>query len=91
MSRQVVIEFPDELPEEILRDPEIVKEGKTAIVLKMLRRGTISQGKAAELLEIDRHTLFNLMAEHHISAIEMTEKELGEELSKPFGPAGADE
>ena len=82
MSRQVVIEFPDELPEEVLLDPEIVKEGKTAIVLQMLRRGTISQGRAAELLEIDQNTLFDLMEAYRISVMEMTE---------PLGPADAPE
>ena len=91
MSRQVVIEFPDELPEEVLLDPEIVKEGKTAIVLQMLRRGTISQGRAAELLEIDRNTLFDLMEAYRIPMMEMTEKELKEEVSAPFGQADAPE
>ncbi len=91
MSRQVIIEFPDEVPEEILRDPEILREGKTTMVLEMLRRGTLSQGRAAELLEIDRNTLFDLMAKHHISGIEMTEEELKKELSKPLGRVGAGE
>jgi len=50
--------------------------------LELLREGNISQGKAAELLEIDRHALFDLMAKHDIPVIDMTEKELKEELSK---------
>ncbi len=76
MSRQVIIEFPDELPEEVLRDPEILQEGKTTIVLEMLRRGTISQKRAAGLLEIGRHALADLIAEHRIPVIELAEQEI---------------
>lgn len=75
MSRQVIIEFPDELPEEVLHDPEILKEGKITIVLEMLRRGTVSQDRATELLEIDQHTLANLMAEYRVPMIEVAETE----------------
>jgi hypothetical protein len=89
MSRQVIIEFPGELPEEVLHDPEILKEGKITIVLEMLRRGTISQGRAAELLEIDRQALFDLMGAYHIPVIETTENEPREGLSEPLGPAGS--
>ena len=62
MSTQVILEFPGELPEEIRRDPEILKEGKRFIVLEMLRRGTVSQDKAAELLEIDLEALRQWLA-----------------------------
>ena len=91
MSTQVILEFPSDLPEEGLHDPEIMEKGKRAIVLELLRKSAISQGRATELLEIDRNTLFDLMAEHRISVIEMTEEELEKELSKPLGQAGANE
>ena len=32
-------------------------KGKEAVVLELLRKGKISQGKASELLEVDRHDL----------------------------------
>lgn len=84
MARQVILEFPGELPQEILRDPEVMEKGKQAIVLELLRQGAISQGRATELLEMDRNTLFDLMAEHHIPVVEMTADELKAELSMPF-------
>ncbi len=51
-------------------------------VLKLLRQGKISQGRAVELLGIDRHTLFDLMDKHKILVIDMTDEELEEELSR---------
>ncbi|MFO0795202.1 MAG: UPF0175 family protein [Candidatus Brocadiaceae bacterium] len=82
MPKQVVLKFPVELPEEGVLDKKALKKGKEAIVLEHLREGKISQGKASELLEIDRHALFDLMAKHDIPVIDMTEEELKEELSK---------
>lgn len=82
MPKQVVLEFPVELPEESLKDKEALKKGKEAVVLELLRKGEISQGKATELLEIDRWTLFDLMAKYEIPVIDMTEEELKRELSK---------
>lgn len=90
MSKQVVLEFPVELPDEGLQDPEVLGKGKTAIVLELLRKGTISQGRAAELLEVDRHTLFDLMAQANIPGIAMADEKLRQELSKPLGTAGTD-
>ena len=89
MSTQVILEFPSDLPEEGLHDSEVMKKGKQTIVMEMLRKGVISQGRAAELLEIDRHMLLDLMGEYHIPVIEITDDELKEELSKLIGPFGA--
>ena len=50
MSKQVVLEFSAELPDESLSDPAVLDKGKTAIVIELLRKGTISQGRAAEFL-----------------------------------------
>lgn len=80
MLKQVVLEFPVELPEESLKDQEALKKGKETIVLELLRKGEISQGKAAELLEIDRWALFDLMAKHNIPSIKMSSEDLEKEL-----------
>lgn len=80
MSREVVLRFPAELPEEKLKDEEVLRKGKEGIVLELLRKGEISQGKATELLEIDRHTLFDLMSKYDIPVIDLTEEELKKEL-----------
>lgn len=82
MSREVVLRFPVELPEEKLKDEEVLRKGKEGIVLELLRKEEISQGKAAELLEIDRYTLFDLMMKYDIPVIDLTEEELKKELKK---------
>ncbi len=81
MPREVLLRFPVELPEE-LKDEEVLRKGREAIIMELLRKGEISQGKAAELLGIDRHTLFDLMGKYDIPVMDMTEEELEEELSK---------
>ena len=57
-------------------------EDKEIIVLGLLRKKSISQGKAVELLEIDRQALFDLMDKYDIPVISMTDKELKDELTK---------
>jgi predicted HTH domain antitoxin len=84
MSTQVTLEFPSDLPDEGLHDPEVMEKGKQAIVLELLRKGTISQRRAAELLEIDRNALFDLMAAQRIPTFNMTAEDLRTELSKPL-------
>lgn len=50
MPKQVTLEFPVDLPEEDLKDEEVVKRGKEAVVLELFRKGKISSGYAADLL-----------------------------------------
>jgi predicted HTH domain antitoxin len=81
MSREVLLRFPVDLPEE-LKDEDVLRKGKEIIVLELLRKKDISQGKAAELLEINRQALFDLMNKYDIPVISMTDRELKEELTK---------
>ncbi|MEK7289258.1 MAG: UPF0175 family protein [Planctomycetota bacterium] len=55
-------------------------KGKEAVVLELLRKGKISQGKASELLEVDRHDLFDLMAKHDISTANFPPEEFLRQL-----------
>ncbi len=80
MPKHVVLEFPVELPEEGLRDKGVLKKGKEAVVLALLREGKISQGKASELLEVDRHDLFDLMAKHDIPMANFPPEEFQRQL-----------
>jgi predicted DNA-binding protein (UPF0251 family) len=85
MPRQVDVTF--ELPDEVaphLRDEELAAKAKEAFTMELLREHEISQGKAAELLSIDRHVLFDLMTKYQVPVIDMTPEELAEELHKPF-------
>src|SRR5215831_6913107 len=80
---EVQLELPDEVATH-LRDEDLAVKAKEAFTMELLREHEISQGKAAELLGIDRHTLFDLMAKYQVPAIDMTPEELAEELKQPL-------
>ena len=71
MPRHVDVKF--ELPDEVapnLRDEDLSAKAKEALTM--------------ELLDIDRHTLFDLMTKYRVPVIDLTPEELAEELNKPF-------
>jgi predicted HTH domain antitoxin len=80
---QVQLELPDEVVKH-LHDEEIKTKVKEAFVMELLREHYVSQGKAAELLGIDRHVLFDLMSKYRIPVIDFTPEELEAELKQPF-------
>lgn len=85
MPRQfhLTLELPDEVAEQ-LPDKVIATKAKEALVMELLREHHISQGKAAELLQIDRHELFDLMSKYRVPVIDLTPEELEAELRRPF-------
>ncbi len=80
---QVHIELPD-VAVQNLRDEEIEAKMKEAFFMALLREHQISQGKAAELLGIDRHELFDLIGKYRIPVIDLSTEELEAELKLPF-------
>ncbi|MBI2999649.1 MAG: UPF0175 family protein [Deltaproteobacteria bacterium] len=83
MSRRVKLDF--ELPDELftqLREEEIETKVKESLVMELLREHRLSQGKAAELLGLNRDELFDLMAKYRIPVIDLTPEELKSELQK---------
>jgi DNA-binding NtrC family response regulator len=83
MPRQVDVRF--ELPDEVasnLRDEDLAAKVKEAFMMELLREHAISQGKAAELLGIDRHTLFDMMAKYEVPVVDMTPEELRQEFQR---------
>jgi len=52
--------------------------------MELLREHHFSQGKATELLRIDRHDLLDLMSKYRIPVINLTPDELETELKLPF-------
>jgi predicted HTH domain antitoxin len=78
---QVELELPDDVVVN-LQDEELVAKAKEAFFIELLREHRLSQGKAAELLGITRHELFDLMSKYHVPAIDLTPEELKAELSK---------
>jgi len=80
MSKQLVLKFPVEFPEDGALNKKALKKGKEAVILELLREGKISQGKASGLLEISRHGLFDLMAKHDIPMADFPPEELKRQL-----------
>jgi predicted HTH domain antitoxin len=75
------VELPDELFAQLRKEETKVKE---ALVMELLREHRLSQGKAAEILGISRHDLFDLMTNHRVPIIDLDTKELSNELQKPL-------
>ena len=75
------MELPDELFNQ-LRQEEIEKKVKEALVMELLREHRLSQGKAAEILGIGHHELFDLMTNHRVPVIDLATDELRSELQK---------
>lgn len=85
MAKRVRLDL--ELPDEVfaqLEGREIEKRVKQALVMDLLREHRLSQGKAAELLGLSRHELFDLMAKHHVPVIDLSADELKSELQEPL-------
>ena len=68
---------------------EATKKAKAAFVLELLRQGDISAGKAAELLNISRWKLSELMAEAGISPFDdsLTAEDLAAEVNSALQTA----
>ncbi len=85
MSRR--LNFEVEVPDDVcvhLPQEEFAAKAKEALVMELLREHQISQGKAAEMLEIPRHDLFNLMTRYQVSVLDLTHDELKAEIQKLF-------
>ena len=80
-ARSISPSFPLTPP---TRDDELATKAKDAFVMELLREHHLSQGKAAELLAIDRHELFDLMTKYRVPVINLTPEELAEKLKEPF-------
>jgi predicted HTH domain antitoxin len=79
--------FEVDLPEEVVewfgwQDKEVPDRMREALVMELLRRHVISQGKAAELLGISRWDIFDVMGRYKVPAIDLTAEELKEEIAK---------
>ena len=75
-------EFPDDAFGEGFQEEMFVTKVKEEAAMRLLKDRRISQGKAAELLGISRHDLFDLMANYEIPVIDMTPEELQQELQR---------
>ncbi len=60
---------------------ELGREILVAAVVKWFELGTISQGKASEILGISRSEFLDILTKYRVSSWQYTEEELDEELS----------
>lgn len=78
----LTLELPAEIVE-LLGSPEAsVERMKQALVLELLRDGQISQGKAAQLLDLTRGSILDLMAQYQIPSGPATVEELRQEIDE---------
>jgi DNA-binding NtrC family response regulator len=85
MAKRLTLDL--ELPDELLaqfQESEMAAKAREALIMALLREHRLSQGKAADVLGLDRHGLFDLMTRYHIPAIDLTPEELKRELEKPL-------
>ena len=61
-------------------EEQATRAAREALVLDLLQRGKISQGKAAELLGLDRWELLELVAEHGLPLFPQTPDELRSDM-----------
>jgi predicted HTH domain antitoxin len=79
------VQFDLELPEELvaqLREDEIARKVREAFVMELLREHRVSQGKAAEVLNVSRNEIFDLMTNYRVPVIDLDTEELGNKLRK---------
>jgi len=65
---------------------EVSARVREALVMELLRQHVISQGKAAELLHLNRWDLSEVMGRYKVPAIDLTPEELQQELTKVLKP-----
>ena len=74
--------LPEELIDTFDSEAQASQEAKEAFVMELLRQGKISQGKAAEVLGLDRWDLMDMMAAYKVPALNITPDELDAELDR---------
>lgn len=62
-------------------EKELGREILVAAVVKWFELGIISQGKAAEIIELSRSEFLEVLSRYRVSAWQYTKEELDEELS----------
>lgn len=79
--KTVQVELPEELWELAgFSSKQASAKVREFIVMELLRRRQLSQGKAAKLLGLDRWTFMDVMGAYEVPATQLTPKELDEEL-----------
>lgn len=86
MKVKFELELPEELGELFASEEAAARAVKEALVLDLLNRGEISQGKAAELLGVDRWELFDLLRKHGLPVLDQSPEELRRDMEAIVAP-----
>jgi predicted HTH domain antitoxin len=79
-ARTITIELPDDILDLLGSAEQTGERAREALILDLLREGSISQGRAAELLGISRGNLIDLMAKYRIPSAPHTLEEVQAEV-----------
>ena len=82
MELRFELDLPEELVEAFDSEEQASQEAKQAFVMELLRHGRISQGKAAEVLGVDRWGLMDLMGSYNVPVIDLTPEDLDREQAR---------
>lgn len=84
MSKVLRLEWtlPDEAFGEGFDETVFITKVKEEVVMRLLKEQRISQGKASELLGVNRYDLFDLMAQYDILATDLSPEEMTQEFAR---------
>ena len=75
------VEFSEELWEVVgIPAKKLSAKLQEVLVVELVRQGKLSQGRAAELLGVDRWEIMNILAVYDVQTTSLTEAELDRDL-----------
>ncbi|MFM2082145.1 MAG: hypothetical protein RL380_836 [Verrucomicrobiota bacterium] len=83
MSQHVTVEIPEASLQVLGEDAaQFGREMLEAAVLRWFEEGRLSQGQAAEMLNLPRGEFFDLLHTHRVSPVQMSVAELAEDFRR---------
>lgn len=81
MPLQLKIDYPETIPDALQETREqFESEAKTAMAVKLYEMKRLSSGMAAQILGMDRVSFLLMLHRYGVSAIDLNEEELSEDV-----------